>query len=119
MKIIRIIIAFIMGASILFSSPGFANITQCPNNPTKASASKWTITQPLPTSSGYFSQATVIAGNIVYCHYSPQKGYFGFLYSNFVVNAKSLNPQYWSLKNCHGEGLMCCNQSARLCSFSE
>lgn len=121
MKNIIIIIAFfIASTSILFSSIIWADdVTQCPDNPATASTTDWVITQPLPTSSGYFSQATIFAGNNVYCHYSPQDGYFGFLYSTFTVNAKSLNPKYWSLKNCHGAGLMCCSASAELCSFNE
>lgn len=118
MKIINIIIAFfILTSAILFSSVLFAALTQCPDNPSTASPSDWVITQPLPTSSGYFSLAEVGPQNRVYCYYSPKQGYFGFLYTTMGIS-KVNNPQYWTNKNCQYGG-PCCTKSPELCTFTE
>ncbi len=116
-KIPSIIAFFIMSISILFSSTVFGTATQCPNNPATASSSDWVITPPLPNEAGFFSQATII-GYMVYCNYNLNPTYFGNLRSTFTINPQSLNSKYWSLRNCHGFGSLCCNQSPELCSFS-
>lgn len=116
-KIPSIIAFFIMSISILFSTFVFAATTQCPDNPGTASPSDWVITQPLPNQAGYFSQATII-GYMVFCNYNLDPEYFGNLRSVFTINPQSLNPKYWNLRNCHGFGSLCCNQSPELCTFT-